>query len=303
MKSDVRQQLPVAAGDAGLPAAKSLRRGTRARTSDRGVAGDAPVISVFSETIAQSGRGSVSTAASLPTHDAPTARAAAALPADRRSAVRPVRPAPPGHSDRGLRHRRRSGCRSTRSPSSRCCSSRSGAACRRRRNSSAWSRTRSSRRSSTARRSRWASTRTTRSSSAAWRRRCSSWPRTWPRRASRRRASSGAWFEKNSAKFAQPPRLSLRHLYFSPDRRGARARDDAAAGAGEARRPAGRRARRERARRPVHVPGLLPRSRAGVSRQGIRVAVRAGGCQAARPARGRGRSSPASAGTWCSLTP
>jgi peptidyl-prolyl cis-trans isomerase C len=36
-----------------------------------------------------------------------------------------------------------------------------------------------------------------------------------------------AWYEANSAKFAQPPRLSLRHLYFSPDRRGARARDDA----------------------------------------------------------------------------
>jgi len=36
------------------------------------------------------------------------------------------------------------------------------------------------------------------------------------------------WFEKNSASFAQPPRVSFRHLYFSPDRRGARARDDAA---------------------------------------------------------------------------
>lgn len=36
------------------------------------------------------------------------------------------------------------------------------------------------------------------------------------------------WYEKNSASFAQPPRLSFRHLYFSPDRRGARARDDAA---------------------------------------------------------------------------
>jgi len=35
------------------------------------------------------------------------------------------------------------------------------------------------------------------------------------------------WFDKNSAKFAQPPRLSFRHLYFSPDRRGVRARDDA----------------------------------------------------------------------------
>jgi len=36
-----------------------------------------------------------------------------------------------------------------------------------------------------------------------------------------------SWYETNSAKFAQPPRLSFRHLYFSPDRRGARARDDA----------------------------------------------------------------------------
>jgi peptidyl-prolyl cis-trans isomerase C len=35
------------------------------------------------------------------------------------------------------------------------------------------------------------------------------------------------WFERNSANFAQPPRLSFRHLYFSPDRRGARTRDDA----------------------------------------------------------------------------
>ena len=37
-----------------------------------------------------------------------------------------------------------------------------------------------------------------------------------------------AWFEKNSAKFALPARVTFRHLYFSPDRRGARARDDAA---------------------------------------------------------------------------
>jgi peptidyl-prolyl cis-trans isomerase C len=36
-----------------------------------------------------------------------------------------------------------------------------------------------------------------------------------------------SWFESNSAKFAQPPRLSFRHLYFSPDRRGPRARNDA----------------------------------------------------------------------------
>jgi peptidyl-prolyl cis-trans isomerase C len=36
-----------------------------------------------------------------------------------------------------------------------------------------------------------------------------------------------SWFEKNIAKFAQPPRLSFRHLYFSPDRRGVGARHDA----------------------------------------------------------------------------
>jgi hypothetical protein len=36
-----------------------------------------------------------------------------------------------------------------------------------------------------------------------------------------------SWFGKHSAKFAEPPRLSFRHLYFSPDRRGVRARDDA----------------------------------------------------------------------------
>ncbi len=35
------------------------------------------------------------------------------------------------------------------------------------------------------------------------------------------------WFAKNTAKFAMPPRLSFRHLYFSPDRRGNHARDDA----------------------------------------------------------------------------
>jgi len=37
-----------------------------------------------------------------------------------------------------------------------------------------------------------------------------------------------AWYEKNSEKFALPSRVSFRHLYFGPDRRGPRARDDAA---------------------------------------------------------------------------
>jgi peptidyl-prolyl cis-trans isomerase C len=36
------------------------------------------------------------------------------------------------------------------------------------------------------------------------------------------------WFEQNRDKFALPARLSFRHLYFSPDRRGAQAEGDAA---------------------------------------------------------------------------
>jgi hypothetical protein len=35
------------------------------------------------------------------------------------------------------------------------------------------------------------------------------------------------WFDANGDRFAHPPRVSFRHLYFSPDGRGARARDDA----------------------------------------------------------------------------
>jgi hypothetical protein len=36
-----------------------------------------------------------------------------------------------------------------------------------------------------------------------------------------------SWFDRHSTKFAYPPRVSFRHLYFSPDRRGDGARDDA----------------------------------------------------------------------------
>lgn len=36
-----------------------------------------------------------------------------------------------------------------------------------------------------------------------------------------------AWYEKHSDQFAFPKRVSFRHLYFSPDRRHARAHDDA----------------------------------------------------------------------------
>jgi hypothetical protein len=37
-----------------------------------------------------------------------------------------------------------------------------------------------------------------------------------------------AWFEKNTDKFTLPSRYSFRHIYFSPDKRGKNARDDAA---------------------------------------------------------------------------
>ena len=37
-----------------------------------------------------------------------------------------------------------------------------------------------------------------------------------------------AWFDKNNEKFALPSRYSFRHLYFSPDKRGKNAQEDAA---------------------------------------------------------------------------
>ena len=99
---------------------------------------------------------------------------------------------------------------------------------RRRRNSIAWWKIKCRRRFFIARDWRWGWIRTIPLSSAAWRRSCSSWPRMWPLRANRTAAELKAWFEKNKAKFALPSRVSFRHLYFSPDRRGQRARDDAA---------------------------------------------------------------------------
>ncbi len=96
------------------------------------------------------------------------------------------------------------------------------------------------------------------------------------------------WFEKHSATFAQPPRLSFRHLYFSPDQRGAqRARDAAKALAKLDGQPEDAKLA-ALARRSVHVPGLLPRSRARLPRQGIRTAVRDGRGPACTPGAWRG---------------
>lgn len=51
-----------------------------------------------------------------------------------------------------------------------------------------------------------------------------------------------AWYEKNRERFTRPPRVSFRHLYFSSDRRGERAREAAVS------------AREQLAGRPVDSP-------------------------------------------------
>lgn len=53
-----------------------------------------------------------------------------------------------------------------------------------------------------------------------------------------------AWFEKHKERFALPPRVSFRHLYFSPDRRGGQAEADAG------------RVQRELAGKPIDAPAV-----------------------------------------------
>ena len=90
------------------------------------------------------------------------------------------------------------------------------------------------------------------------------------------RAELEAWYARHSDTFAQPNRVSFRHLYFSPDRRGARAREDATnaltklAGQPQDARLA------SVDRRCVHVPGLLPRPHTRAACQGVRATVRIG---------------------------
>ena len=50
------------------------------------------------------------------------------------------------------------------------------------------------------------------------------------------------WFEQNPQRFALPSLVTFRHLYFSPDRRGQRARNGAAAASAKGP-PASRRTR------------------------------------------------------------
>ncbi len=111
-----------------------------------------------------------------------------------------------------------------------------------------------------------------------------------------------SWFEKNSAKFAQPPRLSFRHLYFSPDRRGA-ARETMRSWRWRSL-SASRLTRSSRARLPTRS---CSRTTTAIARP-TTSARNSDRCSpwrwpSFRPARGRGPSSPASAGTLCSSTP
>ena len=52
------------------------------------------------------------------------------------------------------------------------------------------------------------------------------------------------WFDKNAEQFAVPPRVSFRHVYFSPDHRGATVRVDAERGL------------KELAGKPIEAPGI-----------------------------------------------
>ena len=87
--------VPVQGGDYRVPAAKPLRRGARARPSDRGVAGDAQVTSIFSrDRRAIRARFRYHCSVSCRSNEAPIARATGSLSADRRRAVRRLRAGP-----------------------------------------------------------------------------------------------------------------------------------------------------------------------------------------------------------------
>ena len=111
-----------------------------------------------------------------------------------------------------------------------------------------------------------------------------------------------AWYSRNSALFVDPGRRSFRHLYFSADRRGDRAPRDAT----------------RALVRLGGTPADTTRSRPSATRSCSRsttpigrrsrwrpssVALSPGPCASCRSARGKGRSSRASVGIWCSSRP
>ena len=89
-----------------------------------------------------------------------------------------------------------------------------------------------------------------------------------------------AWYAKNSERFAEPGRRSFRHVYFSTDRRGDRARAGRRSSALQARRQTCGFADGRDDRRSIHVPGPLRRSGSGTDRLHLRKLVRRCGRQA-----------------------
>ncbi len=85
-----------------------------------------------------------------------------------------------------------------------------------------------------------------------------------------------AWYSRTSAQFADPDRRSFRHLYFSADRRGDRAQQDAVRALVELGRTPSDATRTLGHRRRVHVPGALRRSHAGAGGRHLRQLLRRG---------------------------
>ena len=109
------------------------------------------------------------------------------------------------------------------------------------------------------------------------------------------------WFAQHAQRFATPSLVTFRHLYFSPDRRGAHARDDAAEAL---RKLAGKPEEApdvQQTLRCVHVPGLLCRMVARPDLRHIRNGLRAGAARTGARESGRDPSSPGWAGIWSGL--
>ena len=84
------------------------------------------------------------------------------------------------------------------------------------------------------------------------------------------------WFAQNAQRFAMPSLVTFRHLYFSPDLRGARARDDAIEALRKLAGKPEEAPELARTVRSLHVPGFLCRTVARSGRRHIRNELRAG---------------------------
>ena len=105
------------------------------------------------------------------------------------------------------------------------------------------------------------------------------------------------WFDKNKDKFALPSRYSFRHVYFSPDKRGTNAQADAAkaltqlVGQPADSKLAASLGDRSCSRSTTAMPPRTPSQR----NSGHRLLLLS---RISNPARGKGRSSRVTAGTW-----